>query len=211
MNYDTYERKHEKNVKKETFEWITSWCDYANNGDKPRVLLIGDSIVRAYQEMVRTNLREECYVDFISASYAPDNPIYKKIIVEMAKNSNYDLILFNFGLHGGHINARSYRAHYAKMLNALSVFAPVIPITTTTVYKRGVEKLDTAWKKKCADRNAAALSLAEEMGLAVCDLYSVCTTFPYSMRTADGYHFTEEGSRLLAQKVTETIRENLQK
>ena len=211
MTQDTYERTQERGVKKETFEWITSWCDYATKNDKGRVLLIGDSIVRAYQEIVRKKLGDLCYVDYISTSYALDNPIYKKIILEMAKNSHYDLILYNFGLHGGHICARSYHARYAKMVDELAKCAPVIPITTTTVYRHGANKLDPVWKKKCAARNAALWSIAEERELAVCDLFAVCTDMPYSMRTADGYHFTAEGSELLADTVCRVITQNFKK
>ena len=211
MTADTYERTQEKGVKKETFEWITSWSDYARNTDKPRVLLIGDSIVRAYQEIVRKELREECYVDYISTSYALDNPFYKKLLLEMAKNAHYDLILYNFGLHGGHICARSYRAGYAKMVDALAKLAPVIPMTTTTVYRHSMNKLDPVWKKKCAARNAAVFAIAEERKLPVCDLFAVCADIPYGMRTADGYHFTEDGSKKLAEAVLHTIRETFKK
>ena len=206
MTQDTYVRNQGKHEKKETFEWITSWCDYANKEDAPRALLIGDSIMRSYQELVREDLRGVCYVDYISTSYALDNPIYKSVIVGMAKNSAYDLILFNFGLHGGHINARSYAARYAKVLDALRQEAPVIPIMTTTVYKKDSKRLDPVWRKKCAARNAAVWKLAEERNLVVCDLFSVCDSIPYEMRSPDGYHFKEDGRRILGDRVSETIR-----
>ncbi len=206
MTQDTYERHQEKHQKKETFEWITSWCDYANKGDLARVLLIGDSIVRSYEGLVREDLRGVTYVDYISTSYGLDNPIYKKVIGEMAKNSHYDLILFNFGLHAGHINARSYESRYAKMVDELLKNAPVIPITTTTVYKNGKNSLDTVWKKKCAARNAAVWKIAEERKLSVCDLFAVCANISYDMRSPDGYHFKEEGRRILADEVSAVIR-----
>ncbi len=211
MTQDTYERNQGKHEKKETFEWITSWCDYANKEDLPRVLLIGDSIVRSYQGLVREDLRGICYVDYVSTSYALDNPIYKRVIVDMAKNSAYDLILFNFGLHGGHIGARSYAARYAKIVDELAKCAPVMPITTTTVYKKDSSKLDTVWKKKCAARNAAVWTIAREKGLSVCDLFSLCAEIPYEMRTTDGYHFKEDGCRILGDKVTGVIRAFLSK
>lgn len=42
---------------KERFEWVQSWCDEALSDDLPRVLLIGDSITRQYQDRVRELLR----------------------------------------------------------------------------------------------------------------------------------------------------------
>lgn len=49
---------------KERFEWVQSWCDEALSDDLPRVLLIGDSITRQYQDRVRELLRGKCYVDY---------------------------------------------------------------------------------------------------------------------------------------------------
>ena len=206
MTLDTYERKQPKHQKKETFEWITSWCDHTNNTDLPRVLLIGDSIVRSYEKLVRESLSDVCYVDYISTSYGLDNPIYKSVVGELAKNASYDLILFNFGLHASHINARSYASRYAKMVDLLAKCAPVMPITTTTVYKNSSSKLDSAWKKRCAARNDAVWKIAEERKLAVCDLFSLCAEIPYEMRTADGYHFKPEGCQILAERVCASIR-----
>ena len=53
---------------KERFEWVQSWCDEALSDDLPRVLLIGDSITRQYQDRVRELLRGKCYVDYFSSS-----------------------------------------------------------------------------------------------------------------------------------------------
>ena len=73
---------------KETFEWIQSWCDHADKNDLPRVLLVGDSIVRAYREKVGELLRGKYYVDYIATSYAIDQPIYVNLITAFAKDSD---------------------------------------------------------------------------------------------------------------------------
>ncbi|MCQ2385637.1 MAG: hypothetical protein MJ078_03055, partial [Clostridia bacterium] len=143
-SFDTYERDQKKSYDKETFEWITSWCDYANNHDLPRILLIGDSIVRGYYNHVKEALKDKVRVDYISTSYSITNPIYRKVVVEMAKNSKYQRIYFNFGLHAGGLSARSYKAGYKKVLKELLALAPVTVMASTTVYQNGKDKLDTA-------------------------------------------------------------------
>ena len=67
---------------KERFEWVQSWCDeaLALSDDLPRVLLIGDTITRQYQDRVRELLRGKCYVDYFSSSYAADSPLYRTLI-----------------------------------------------------------------------------------------------------------------------------------
>ena len=87
-------------MQKEWFEWISSWCDASTQNDLPRILLVGDSISRGYQDKVRALLKGVCYVDYISLSYAIDTPIYNTIIEKFAADSNYALVHFNHGLHG---------------------------------------------------------------------------------------------------------------
>lgn len=101
---------------KETFEWIQSWCDHADKNDLPRVLLVGDSITRAYREKVGELLRGKYYVDYIATSYAIDQPIYVNLITAFAKDSDYALIYFNHGLHGLHMTDRVYGEGVEKLL-----------------------------------------------------------------------------------------------
>ena len=95
-------------MKKERFEWIQSWCDEADKTDKPRVLLVGDSITRGYQEIVRELLSDVCYVDYLATSYAIDNKLYSTLVEDFAKNSDYAVVHFNHGLHGIHMSPRTY-------------------------------------------------------------------------------------------------------
>ena len=94
---------------KERFEWVQSWCDEALSDDLPRVLLIGDSITRQYQDRVRELLRGKCYVDYFSSSYAADSPLYKTLIKAFIRDSKYSVIHFNNGLHGFHIGKSAYK------------------------------------------------------------------------------------------------------
>lgn len=206
---DTYERNQKKGTKRERFEWIHSWCDNTQGTDKPRILLIGDSIVCGYQEKVRAALADVCYVDYFATSYAIDDPCYKKFVTGVASNADYALIFFNFGLHGGHIGARSYLSRYDKVFSALSAYAPVVGVTSTQVMKRGKATPDTVWKKKLVARNGAVAAVAEKYHRPVCDLFAVSAAMPYEMRVTDGYHFTDEGYNVLCDAVCKKVKELL--
>ena len=205
----TFERKHEKTFPKERFGWIHNWCDNENDHDKPRILLIGDSIVCGYQQKVRNLLSEECYVDYVATSYSTDEPFYKALILGMVKRSCYDFVFFNFGLHGGHLGARSYRAQYGKILKEILKHARALPVTSTRVLKKGTARLDPAWRRRVDARNAVMVSLAEELGLPLLDLYAVTREMPASLQGGDGIHFTDEGYTLLAEAVAAKARELL--
>ena len=103
-------------MQKERFEWIQSWCDEADKTDKPRVLLIGDSITYGYQAIVRELLHDFCYVDFLATSYAADNKLFSTLVEDFAKNSDYAIVHFNHGLHGIHMSKRTYEKLAFKTL-----------------------------------------------------------------------------------------------
>lgn len=211
MDNITFEKQQARGVKKEAKEWLRLWCDETTSTDLPRILLIGDSINEGYQGSVRQMLAGIAYVDYLSTSYSLDNPIYEKMLTEVAKNSHYDLITYNFGLHGAHLSARSYRARYEKVLLKLQKYAPVIPVSTTMVYKPESNRPNTYWKKRVLARNAALYEIAEKHGLPVCDLFKVCQTIPLSMRASDGVHFAPEGYNILATAMTAVLRDRLGK
>ena len=107
----------EENVfMKEEFEWIQTWCDRTANKDLPRVLLVGDSITRAYYEYVKDKLEGKCYVDYIAMSYAVDSKVYTGAAAGLAADSDYALIHFNHGLHGWHMTDRVYGEGIEKLL-----------------------------------------------------------------------------------------------
>ena len=195
--------------KKEQFEWIHSWCDETMRGDLPRVLLVGDSITHGYQEKVRELLRGICYVDYVATSYAIDSNLYNELISGFVRDSRYDLIHFNHGLHGIHLSKRSYKSRVAKLLSKIGKETKIVLATSTLVYQEGNKQLDTAWMKRVRERNAAVQEIASEQGYAIDDLYAVSVSVPREYRYADGTHYLKEGYDLLAASVAETIRKGL--
>ena len=196
-------------MKKETFEWVHSWCDNTNNADLPRVLLVGDSICHSYQELVREKLKGVAYVDYIATSYAVDSKIYNLLIENFAKDSKYDLIHLNHGLHGFHMSVTTYRSKMDKLIQKLLKVAPVILCESTAVNKEGNKRPHTDWMKKVYARNGAVEELAKKHGLKVNPLFELSASISACHRVEDGFHYLPEGADILADQVASIIKENL--
>ena len=197
-------------MQKERYEWIHSWCDETLNDELPRVLLVGDSITYGYQEIVREKLKGTFYTDYIATSYSIDMAIYRRLIKDFVKDSKYDVIHFNHGLHGKYMSKRIYKANVKKLAETFED-AKVILATSTCVYLAGNETPDKTWTKRVKERNEALKELMEETGWALNDLYSLSVSIPKEFRSADGTHYMSEGYDMLAERVSECIKDNYYK
>lgn len=190
----------------ETFEWIHSWLDHTDKHDRPRVLLVGDSICNGYEQFVHDRLKDEYYVDFLATSHSCDSDFYRAMVGEIAKASKYDLIHYNFGLHGFHMDKNAYRENYERMLTELMKSAPVEVATSTIVYEPGNAKLDERQTPAAMERNEVVLSLADKYHLPVDDLWTVSTQIPMADRSDDGIHYEDSGWEIFADAVADAIR-----
>lgn len=206
----TFEIQNESDSRqKETYEWVRAWCEKTNNKDLPRILLVGDSITEGYYNAVKNALDKKAYVDYIATSYSIDTYIYKNIVEGLAKDSDYDVIYFNHGLHGWHITKEAYFSNYDIMIKSLLPHSKIIIATTTTLLDKNGDKQAEERNKKVAERNECALKTAEKYNLGVDDLYIVSKTMPTENRAKDGVHYESDGYELLAASAVESINKIL--
>ena len=192
-------------MQKERYEWIQSWCDEADKQDKPRVLLVGDSITCGYQAIVRELLRDTCYVDYLATSYAADNKLFSVLVEDFAKNSNYCAVHFNHGLHGVHMCPRTYKSKIKNLLLRLSEKSKIILAETTVVYKENSTRLDPVWRKRVTERNDVVAELVTELDCGWNRLYETSVKVPFADRDSDGVHYQAAGYELLADAVAKSI------
>src|SRR5271156_2940892 len=83
---------------RESIEWCDIWISHANETNLPRVLLIGDSITRAYYPDVEKNLAGKAYVGRLSSSAFISDPILLKQIEMMLSEYKFGVIHFNNGM-----------------------------------------------------------------------------------------------------------------
>lgn len=195
----------------EPIEWTQYWAE--NTGkDKPRVLLIGDSISVGYRSHVQAEILDTHYITAISTSKALDHPAYIRELLFFAEQENYayPIIHFNNGLHGFHLNAEDYGRHYRKVLSALRQAYPeseiVLALSTPITKDDDHTVFDPALNEIVRQRNEVVRAIAAEAGMKTDDLYSVSAAHPeYRDGVNDGYHYNADGYRAFAKVIADCL------
>ena len=196
---------------REYIEWTRIWREGADRYDLPKVLLIGDSIVDAHGPSVQEELKGKFYVDRIATSRSFDQDYYWNMLTLFFSDTkiSYDLIIFNFGLHGFHIPTYDYGVLLDKLTKTLKEVCPKV------IYRNLTPMVDTTgedWNKKqielVIDRNNMAERVMKENGVEILDLYTPMLD-KEDIRLPDPYHFNKKGVALQAQIIAEKIKEIL--
>ncbi|HEY5582952.1 MAG TPA: hypothetical protein VIK78_00455 [Ruminiclostridium sp.] len=189
--------------KLERYEWCDFWWEEADKNDKPRVLLIGDSITRAYRPKVNDIIRERAYVDMLATSKAIDNPSLKRELDYILGHEEfkYKVIHFNNGLHGWHLSEEEYEKYLEEVVVHIidnCGTAKLILTLTTPVTKEGSnEEINMELTSRVIKRNKAVENIGREYNLEIDDLYT--PMFGKSeYRVSDGYHYNEIGEKVQA-------------
>ena len=109
-----------------------------NRSDLPRVLLIGDSITRAYFKGVEQNLRGKAYCARIATSKAIGDPALTAELHIFLNEAKFDVVHFNIGMHGWAYSEDEYRKHLPELLKVVRKDAPAAKLiwaSTTLVRK----------------------------------------------------------------------------
>ncbi len=196
----------------ERIEWVDIWVTGANKNDRPRVLLVGDSIVRGYYGIVEKELGDSVYCARYTTSAFLTNPDYLAMLEILLKRYHFDVIHINNGLHGRDYDERAYAAGLPPLYATLRRLAPdavLIWATTTPVRRQDdLTKLDERWMPKVRERNRIAVDFMRRHGVAIDDLFSLVVKHPEYSRS-DGVHFNARGYEVLGRQVAEAIRRAL--
>ncbi|MBQ8551371.1 MAG: SGNH/GDSL hydrolase family protein [Clostridia bacterium] len=203
MNEFTYEASR-RGTKYETYEWDNTWISRANEHNLPRVLYVGDSISVEVRRSARDKVGDKLQFDQFSTSKGLDNPYFKDMLgAFMRQEERRDIILFNNGLHGWHLDDETeYKTLYEEMLAYLiseGHGASVAAVLTTFIR-------DKAQNERVVKRNLVVRDIAARMNIPVVDLYSVSFANAEHL-TADGVHYRPEGYSVLADEVIRRIGE----
>lgn len=182
----------------------------------PRVLLIGDSISVGYTVPVRELLKGKANVHRIPVNGGPTIRGLEEIEKWLA--GKWDVIHFNWGLHdlrmdkeGRHqVPLDQYRRNLAQLADRLRKSGARLIWAATTP----VPDAEVSPPRKDADvvaYNAAAREIMREQGIAVNDLYRFALPKLASLQRPANVHFTDEGSRALAERVAEAITAELRR
>ncbi len=197
-----------RHVARERIEWIHMWLPNVNKTGLPQVLLIGDSITKAYYKDVARNLKGKAYVGYFASSLSVGDPMLPKQIALLLKNYKFDVIHFNNGLHGRGYSEKEYARYfpqYVKTIQANAHGARLIWASSTPVRMGNKMSEFDPFTKRVAARNKIADAYIRKQGIPIDDLYAVVLNHPEYYVGVDGTHPNAEGKAAEAHAVAASI------
>jgi lysophospholipase L1-like esterase len=194
-------------VRREAIEWTDVWMPHTNENNLPRVLLIGDSITRAYYAEVEERLKGKAWVARIATSKALGDPALLAELGAFLSEAKFDVVHFNIGMHGWQYTEEEYRQALPELLRAIRKGAPAAKVVwgQTTPVRADREK--GATNGRIEERNRLAREFFASMGVPVDDLHALMK--PHADMHTDDVHFGKEGSALLAAQVVHEVEKLL--
>jgi hypothetical protein len=193
----------------EKIEW--TWADRPEHPDPnlPNVLLIGDSITRAYYPETSRLLsgKANCYLFATSASSGDARLLRQIANLTDIMPANFAVIHFNNGMHGWGYTEQQYSQGlpaFAVAVRKLSPSASLIWASTTPVRK---PTSAGATNERVHQRNQLALAVMKRAHIAIDDQESLM--LQHQDLHQDDVHFTPAGSALQATQVAQTILQAL--
>jgi hypothetical protein len=188
----------------EKIEWTYSDKPGKPDPALPNLLLIGDSITRAYYPAVAKNLdgTANCYYFATSASIGDERLAHQIAEYFLMIHIRFDVVHFNNGMHGWGYTEDEYAKYFGELPAAVRAGAPhakLVWASTTPVRK---DNVDGASNARIEARNAIAVRTLGA-SISVDDQYSLMKTRedPHS----DDVHFNPEGSAIQASQVVASV------
>lgn len=178
--------------------------------DRPRVLLIGDSILNGYQKQVIAALAGEAYVDAWVNPYHQSEYL-NRLLGEVLAKGPYDVVHFNMGLHGwqeGRIQPGTFEpltGAYVAVLKSKLPRAKLVWANSTPVTVKGKPtELDPDINPVIVDHNRRADGVMAKMGVPVNDFYGLLAK-RLDLARGDSFHWTPPAYEILADAVVKAV------
>jgi hypothetical protein len=184
---------------------------------RPRVLLIGDSILGGYMNHAIQALDGKAYVDAWVNPYNQSEHLNKNILPDVLAKGPYDVIHFNMGLHGwqeGRIKAGTFEPltkGYVEAIRKALPKAKIIWASSTPVLQGGdMKKLDPVINATIVEQNRMAAKVMAECGVPVSDFYGLLAgQLELARGGKDKFHWTAPAYKILGDKCVEAVLEAL--
>jgi hypothetical protein len=198
---------------RESIEWCDIWISHADETNLPRVLLIGDSITRAYYPAVEKLLAGRAYVGRLSNSAFISDPVLLAQIKMVLSQYKFDVIHFNNGMHGWQHSEKEYEEALPEYLNTIRKCAPNAKLiwadtTPLKVSPASSENFTIATDDRIAGRNAIAAKFMSAQGIPVEDLNTPMRGHPEYHE--DNVHFNSRGINIQAALIAADIEKLLE-
>jgi len=182
-----------------------AWDFVADDPDTPRVLLIGDSVSRAYTQTVRKELTGKANVHRAPANCGPTSTGLKKIGVWLG-DGKWDVIHFNFGIHDRKTPIADYTSRLEQLIARMKETGATLIWANTTPLPDVPGKWSAA---SVIERNAAAAEVMAKHDIAIDDLFAAISPRLAELQNPEDCHFNGEGNTFLGQTVARFLETRL--
>jgi hypothetical protein len=189
--------------KRENIEWLDIWVTRGGNPQAaPRVLLIGDSITRAYYAEAAKQLGDKVVCDRLATAASLGDPWLPQQVELLLKQYKYDVIHVNNGMHGWAYTEAEYAAAIPGLLKLLKEHAPQAKLIWATTTPTGGTNDKNP---RVLERNKLVRAALAADKIPINDLHAVIAADP-KLISKDGVHMTPAGTTALATQVAKMIQ-----
>lgn len=193
----------------ERIEWSDMWVTDAETDARPRVLLVGDSIVKGYYNGVEKALGDGAHLARYATSKFLSHPDFLAELGLLLKRYPFDVIHINNGLHGWGYTEEQYRAGLEALVDFIKKESPdskvIWCLTTPVRNSKDLSKPDPESQPRVEARNAIAVEIMAKHEVPVTDLHTAVVEDAANF-SQDGVHFSDAGRAIQAEKVAAAIR-----
>ncbi len=193
-------------VSREQIEWSGISIHKADQSSLPRVLFVGNSIVRSCFPTLVSALDAEAYCTLLATSFCVADPGFDIQLELILREHHYDVVHFNNGLHGWGYTEAEYDSGYGRTIRTIREVSPgsriIVGLTTPDFNKPDQDS-------RIDERNESAIRHAEENNLTINDLNMVARLDP-SFHAGDGVHFHSNGVQALSAAMLTYVSEALE-
>ncbi len=186
---------------------VTAWDFVKDDSSLSRVLIIGDSISRGCTVPIRDALKGRANVHRAPANCGSTTNGLAKLDLWLG-DDNWDLIVFNFGIHDRNIASDVYEHNLKTMISRLRPRSQTLLWLTTTPVPVGADEYVDGSIHRL---NQTATSVMEMSGVSVFDLHAAILPNLKLYQLKKNCHFKEKGYRfmgkLIAQEVTALLED----
>jgi len=186
------------------------------NDSLKNVLLIGDSVMNGFRQLVTDSLKKTANVDcWLTPKHLNSEHLFTDL-QKVVSSNHYEIIQFNIGLHGwpeGRIKDDEYVPLLEKYVQTLidhAKDAKLIWATTTPVTEEGVAELNKEINPTITGRNSLAASVMKKYNIQVNDLYGLVAV-KLNLAKLDRFHWKPEGYQLMANQSIKYIAQGIHK
>lgn len=180
---------------------------------RPRVLLIGDSILSGYMSHAIKLLEGKAYVDAWVNPYCQSEYLNNKVLPEVLAKGPYVVVHFNMGLHGwpeGRIKPGTFEPltkGYVEVIQQKLPKAKIIWASSTPVLLEGdLKQVDPVINANIIEQNRMAAKVMSELGVPVNDFYALLADkLELARGGKDKFHWTPPAYKILGEQCVEAV------